>query len=310
LPDDPQLAAYGATAAFRATVPGLEHQIASPFWQFMHASGTVYVAGAYTDAPLFENPFYATGYPLTEAYWTTVKVAGVETLVLLQCFQRRCLTYTPSNPAGWQVEAGNVGQHYYDWRYGTDAGDSPTATPSPTATATSTATATPTHTPTASPSATATEPSDAEAVCLNAEEAAFLTLINGYRTAHGLVALTASAALDTAAYRHSLDMGQRNYFDHFTKLPLPPGQSGPSPADRMHDAGYTASGYLAENISAGYASAQAAFDSFKNSPEHNAIMLTPDLRAIGIGRAVVTGSDYTTYWTTDFGAVSDAAPGC
>ena len=36
----------------------------------------------------------------------------------MQCFERRCLTYTPDNPDGWQVEAGNVGQHYYAWRYG------------------------------------------------------------------------------------------------------------------------------------------------------------------------------------------------
>ncbi|MCS7294077.1 MAG: thermonuclease family protein, partial [Dehalococcoidia bacterium] len=36
---------------------------------------------------------------------------------LVQCFERRCLTYTPDNPPGWQVEAGNVGQHYYRWRY-------------------------------------------------------------------------------------------------------------------------------------------------------------------------------------------------
>jgi hypothetical protein len=36
----------------------------------------------------------------------------------MQCFERRCLTYTPDNPEGWQVEAGNVGRHYYYWRYG------------------------------------------------------------------------------------------------------------------------------------------------------------------------------------------------
>jgi len=35
----------------------------------------------------------------------------------VQVFERRVLTYTPSNPSGWQVEAGNVGQHYYAWRY-------------------------------------------------------------------------------------------------------------------------------------------------------------------------------------------------
>jgi hypothetical protein len=37
---------------------------------------------------------------------------------LVQCFQPRCLTYTPDNAPGWQVEAGNVGLHYYQWRYG------------------------------------------------------------------------------------------------------------------------------------------------------------------------------------------------
>ena len=27
------------------------------------------------------------------------------------------LTYTPDNAIGWQVEAGNVGHHYFEWRY-------------------------------------------------------------------------------------------------------------------------------------------------------------------------------------------------
>jgi hypothetical protein len=27
------------------------------------------------------------------------------------------LTYTPSNPAAFRVEMGNVGQHYFRWRY-------------------------------------------------------------------------------------------------------------------------------------------------------------------------------------------------
>ena len=38
--------------------------------------------------------------------------------VLVQPFERRVLTYTPSNAAGWHVEMGNVGRHYYSWRYG------------------------------------------------------------------------------------------------------------------------------------------------------------------------------------------------
>jgi hypothetical protein len=41
--------------------------------------------------------------------------------VLIQVFERRVLTYNPANPTSWQVEAGNVGEHYYSWRYGPPA---------------------------------------------------------------------------------------------------------------------------------------------------------------------------------------------
>jgi len=26
----------------------------------------------------------------------------------------------PTNPSAWQVEQGNVGRHYYRWRYGNE----------------------------------------------------------------------------------------------------------------------------------------------------------------------------------------------
>ncbi len=57
------------------------------------------------------------GYPLTEPYWTSVKINGVAKTVLVQAFQRRVLTYVADNPPGSQVEMGNVGRHYFDWRY-------------------------------------------------------------------------------------------------------------------------------------------------------------------------------------------------
>ena len=97
--------------------PVTNHGIAQPFWEFMNSSGTVYEDGAYVTAPLFEDPYFATGRPITEAYWAIVQVAGSPRDVLMQCFERRCLTYTPGNPAGFVVEAGNVGLHYYNWRY-------------------------------------------------------------------------------------------------------------------------------------------------------------------------------------------------
>lgn len=115
--DDPGLAEYGVQAARIAPETG--HVVAAPFWEFMNATGLVSVDGSLTTDHLFENPYYATGLPISEAYWTTVRVAGTEKPVLVQAFERRVLTYTPSNPDGWKVELGNVGMHYYFWRYET-----------------------------------------------------------------------------------------------------------------------------------------------------------------------------------------------
>ncbi|MGI8854900.1 MAG: hypothetical protein ACR2JW_04050 [Thermomicrobiales bacterium] len=106
----------GVAAAVLA--PETRHTVASVFWVFMNSAGPVGDgAGGTTNGPLFANPFYATRFPVTEAYWTTVRVAGVPRQVLMQAFERRVLTYTPGNPSGFEVEAGNVGAHYYRWRY-------------------------------------------------------------------------------------------------------------------------------------------------------------------------------------------------
>ena len=66
---------------------------------------------------LFEKPLYATGRPITEAYWGQVNMAGELRDVLIPWFERRCLTDTQEKDDGFVVEAGNVSQHYYSWRY-------------------------------------------------------------------------------------------------------------------------------------------------------------------------------------------------
>ncbi len=126
--DDQNLASYGVIA--NDVGAPTNHNVASVFWDFMNSSGTVFNNGTYSTANVFPNPYYATGYPLTEAYWTSVLVGGVQKQVLVQVFERRVLTYTPSNDQGWQVEAGNVGQHYYTWRY-TQLGKTVTVDPNP-----------------------------------------------------------------------------------------------------------------------------------------------------------------------------------
>ena len=89
-------------------IPNTHHNIADVFYNFFLA------------APLGEAKWLPVmGFPISEAYWITATVAGKNQLVLAQMFERRALTYTPANPSGFQVEMANVGQHYYQWRYGT-----------------------------------------------------------------------------------------------------------------------------------------------------------------------------------------------
>ncbi len=298
---DPALAARGVTAAHRVQQDGIDHQVASVFWTFMNSEGTVYEDGQYVQDLLFENPFYATGLPVTEAYWTTVRVAGEPRDVLAQCFERRCLTYTPDNPAGWQVEAGNVGRHYFAWRSslpGRAPEPGPTNPPQPTQTATATATATATPVP---PTPTATPPVDeAEASCLNSVEAEVLRLLNVERQNAGLAPLTNSRKLNSASYYHSLDMATNSFFSHT-------GSDGSSPVTRIREEGYTGWTAVAENIAAGYPSAAAVVDGWMSSSGHRANILNGTLTQVGVG-LVETGSGYGLYWTTDFGNASD--PGC
>jgi hypothetical protein len=107
--------AYNVTDQYYIEETGF--YIADVFWSFMISSGPVYEDGILQTGQIFESPFYAVGLPITPAYWAWVEVNEVPQNVLVQCFERRCLTYTPNNPSAWQVESGNVGQHYFEWRY-------------------------------------------------------------------------------------------------------------------------------------------------------------------------------------------------
>ncbi|GBD15871.1 Protein TolB [bacterium HR26] len=116
---DGSIAEDGPGGVFAAYyVPETNHTIADVFWQYLQEESIVWDGANFVPGRLFEPTFFATGFPITEAYWARVKVGGQEKDVLIQCFERRCLTYTPDNPPGWKVEMGNVGRHYVLWRYG------------------------------------------------------------------------------------------------------------------------------------------------------------------------------------------------
>ncbi|MDQ3927878.1 MAG: hypothetical protein M3328_01895, partial [Chloroflexota bacterium] len=152
----------------RANLPGAKfaffegttkHNIPQVVWDFLNLSGPIYnsATGQNVNGRLSDPWFYTTGLPISEPYWAKVKIAGQPNVdVMIQAFERRVVTYVPSAPAGFQVQMSNIGQHYYDWRYG---GSPPAPTVPPAATATTAppaaATATATTVP-AAPTATAT----------------------------------------------------------------------------------------------------------------------------------------------------------
>ncbi len=128
-------AAKGITATRQQQIayfePQTGHNIPQVFWDFLNASGPVWQGGKSIVARLSDPWFYAVGLPISEPYWAKVRIAGQQGVdVYVQAFQRRVLTYVPTAPDGFQVQMGNIGQHYYDWRY-KDAGKS-IGTPVPT----------------------------------------------------------------------------------------------------------------------------------------------------------------------------------
>jgi hypothetical protein len=112
----------GATYAHYVTYTGpngndVGYNIPSAFWTFMTQAGLIQTSdGNETADPLFDWLFVL-GYPIADPVWVQVNLQGSTQWVLVQPFERRLLTYTPSNPTNWQVEMGNIGLHYQTWRY-------------------------------------------------------------------------------------------------------------------------------------------------------------------------------------------------
>ena len=142
-----QLAAdRGAAFGSYQSDPGgrFAHNIPLAFWSYLSALPISWQS--------------AMGFPLTEAVWVRVTINKTPTWVLVQPFERRVLSYTPTNPPAFQVEMGNIGQHYFQWRYSSNPGGlagPATATPIPTLIPT--VSATPSLTPTST-----TEPQGVE----------------------------------------------------------------------------------------------------------------------------------------------------
>lgn len=126
---------------------------------------------------------------------------------------------------------------------------------------------------------------NAEVYLLDFDEdrAEFLMLqeINTLRYAEGLPLVGLENNLSRSCRRHALDMGQRNYFDHFSP-------DGDNPTDRARRAGI-ANG-VSENIGIIRTFGKdldevvgALMDGFLQSPEHRINLLDPNVTHVGIG---------------------------
>ncbi|MEB3213823.1 MAG: CAP domain-containing protein [Leptolyngbyaceae bacterium] len=133
---------------------------------------------------------------------------------------------------------------------------------------------------------------------LNAQfESEVLRLTNEFRQQNGLGPLTIDRNLEEAADQHTQNMAQQDFFSHT-------GKDGSTPSSRTNSAGYE-TGFVGENIAAGYSTPQQVVDGWINSPGHRANMLNANYNEIGIGYYYMqndTGSvNYYHYWTQVFG---------
>src|ERR1700694_4726490 len=118
-----------------------------------------------------------------------------------------------------------------------------------------------------------------------------LALTNVERQKAGLGPLALSSELNDAAQKYSQVLATSGCFDH---------TCGPVPnfADRAGQSGYMGWTALAENIAAGYPTADAVVTGWMSSPGHRANILSPKYTEMGIGLVSGTGK-FGTYWTQE-----------
>jgi uncharacterized protein YkwD len=144
----------------------------------------------------------------------------------------------------------------------------------------------------------------ADATCGLANfEADALRLVNAQRAAGATcgargsfapaAALTWNPRLASAAYGHSRDMADNNYFSHDSL-------DGRSMADRINATGYTWS-TIGENIAAGYSSVQSAVNGWMASEGHCANLMNPRFTEFALACARNDASQYRLYWTQNLG---------
>jgi uncharacterized protein YkwD len=148
-------------------------------------------------------------------------------------------------------------------------------------------------------------PSDSNLVQLNA---AILCLVNAERADKGLPALTQSSQLDQSADGMCRRMVTEHFFSHDTP-------DGKTVVDRVEPTGYipkSGDWVVGENLAWGsgaLSTPQAIVNGWMNSPGHQANILAPDYKDIGLAACMgspMTTNNGGTVYVNNFGAKSGA----
>ncbi|MEH6532859.1 MAG: CAP domain-containing protein [Photobacterium frigidiphilum] len=105
-------------------------------------------------------------------------------------------------------------------------------------------------------------------------------------------ALTWDAQLEQAAYTHSNDMANYNFFSHT-------GSDGSSVSTRVTTQGYTWSS-VGENIAAGQKDVDAVMTSWIDSPGHCLNIMSANFTQMGASFVTNSSTQYGIYWTQVF----------
>lgn len=130
-----------------------------------------------------------------------------------------------------------------------------------------------------------------------------LSRVNAHRTAGAVCggvgypavgAVSWDSQLQQAAWAHSSDMANNNFFAHQSAT------NGTTLRERVPAAGYNYS-VAGENIAAGQTSVQAVVQAWMNSPSHCANTMKAEFRDMAVTCVSNAASTYGIYWTMELG---------
>ncbi len=111
-------------------------------------------------------------------------------------------------------------------------------------------------------------------------------ILSVYRHNHGAATVSVDAGLQKEAEAQAVAMAKAGVASARVRGPL---------RQRLQ-AGAQPHAVAVENISAGYHTLAEAFSGWRDSPPHNANMLNPAIRRIGVATAYAPGAKYKVFW--------------